>query len=80
MKIQVYIKSSSGVATTLKVKSQVTLQALMHQFHDKPGTKPNNVKWVVLNLFGDHFDGAMKNKKQIEIHFSRLLSNYPEQT
>ena len=57
---QVYFKSSLGVATSLKVKSQETLEALTKQFHDKRGTEPRNVKWVVLNFFRDHFDGVFK--------------------
>ena len=65
MNIQVYFKSSSGVTTSSKVKSQETLEALMQQFHDKRGTKSSNVKWVVLNLFRDHFDGVMKKYLKI---------------
>ena len=45
----------------MRVKSQETLEELMQQIHDKRGTNPSNINWVVLNLFCDHFDGAMKN-------------------
>lgn len=60
LNIQVYFKSASGVTTSLKVKSQGTLEALIKKFHDKRRTEPSNVKWVVLHFFGDHFVGVFK--------------------
>ena len=44
LNIQVYFKSASGVTTSLKVKSQETLEALIKQFHDKRRTEPSSVK------------------------------------
>lgn len=60
LNIQVYFKSASGVTTSLKVKSQGTLEALIKQFHDERRTEPSNVKWVVLHFFRDHFVGVFK--------------------